>query len=282
MTVPVLYEDDDIIVFNKPPDCVVNEAESTRGETLQAWQRSVRNFSEPAEQWFSLVPQDFSLEYGSPEEIFTERAGMVHRLDKDTSGVILFAKNPGSLVNLLAQFRNRTVHKEYLALTHGTFQTEHEVVKLPIGRATGENRQRFQVTVQGRPAETEIARVASYNMSFASLLPALDARGMRRGRSDSQLEKEYSTYGQFTLVRCHPKTGRTHQIRVHCAYLQHPLVSDYMYGGRKVALDMLWCPRQFLHAAVLRCVHPRTGMEMTFEAPLTSDLEAALSTLSKA
>ncbi len=281
MMVPVIYEDEDLIVFNKPPGCVVNEAESTHGETLQAWQRTVLDFLQPAEDWFPLVPQNFSLDYGTPEEIFAERAGMVHRLDKDTSGAILFAKNPGSLVNLLAQFRDRTVHKEYLALTHGTFQTDHEVVKLPIGRATGENRQRFQVTVQGRPAETEITRVGEYCMSFEELLPALDARGMRRGRSDAQLEKEYSTYGQFTLVRCHPKTGRTHQIRVHCAYLQHPLVSDYMYGGRKVPLDMLWCPRQFLHAATLRCTHPRTGVVLTFEAPLWADLETALGSLIK-
>ncbi len=278
MTIPVLFEDNDIVVFNKPAGIVVNESETMPGKTMQSMQRDVLNFALPAEEWFPLVPAHFSLEYGSPEEIFAERAGMVHRLDKDTSGVIIFAKNPGSLVNLLAQFREREVQKEYTALVHGTLKQEKDTIKLPIGRSTAD-RQRFQVTLEGRPAETEISVVGRYVLPADVIQELVLKHGFARGRTEAQMKKHYESYGDFTLVRCAPKTGRTHQIRVHCSFLQHPLVSDYMYGGKRVQTDLTWCPRQFLHAASLNVTHPRTGEQLTFEAPLTADLAAALSLL---
>lgn len=278
MTIPVLFEDADIIVFNKPAGVVVNEAQSTSGITLQEIVREQLDFNIPAESWFPLVPRRFSMKYGTPEEIFAERAGMVHRLDKDTSGIVIFAKNPGSLVHLLAQFRDRTVHKEYQALVHGRLQHTVDTIKLPIGRSPQE-RQRFQVTVTGRMAETEIIKEREYLMSSEKLLQLVESHDLRRGRSDAQINKQYETYGEYTLIRCHPKTGRTHQIRVHCSFLQHPLVSDYMYGGKRVQLDLTWCKRQFLHAASLSLVHPRTEEELTFAAPLAPDLAEALTQL---
>lgn len=281
MTIPVLYEDDDIIVFNKPAGIVVNEAESAPDETMQQMLRASLNFKNSAESWFSLVPKRFSLEYGTPEEVFVERAGMVHRLDKDTSGIVLFAKNPGSLVNLLAQFKNRSVRKEYTALVHGRLHQEIDTIQLPIGRSTQE-RQRFQVTVTGRPAETEIRREKELYLPEERVMGLVDSHDLRRGRTDAQLKKQYETYGAFTLVRCHPKTGRTHQIRVHCAFLQHPLVSDYMYGGKRVQLDLTWCPRQFLHAASLEFTHPRSGEQVAMTAPLPDDLNQALTLLAVA
>ena len=123
------------------------ERNGERNEAYGAQEMSVADWSE-------LVPTDFSDEYGSPEEIFAERKGMVHRIDKDTSGVLVFAKNPGSLVNLLAQFREKQVKKQYVCLVHGKVQPESDVIRAPLGRATGKDRRRFQVRSDGRPAET--------------------------------------------------------------------------------------------------------------------------------
>jgi 23S rRNA pseudouridine1911/1915/1917 synthase len=263
----ILFEDSDILAINKPAGVVVNRAESYVGFTVQDWMAEyLKNLSNQnrTDDWLSLLPADFTTTYGTPEEIFEQRVGMVHRLDKDTSGVMLLAKNPGAMINLLRQFKERAVSKEYTCLTHGKFATPAGTIDLPLARRSS-NRMMFGVVANGRPAVTDYQVVAFYANFEKTML----------GEKSSLLRS--SLYQGFSLVNCQPKTGRTHQIRVHMQHLQHPIVGDQTYVGKKRAkIDQLWCPRQFLHASKISLSHPRANQAMTIEAPLAEDLSLAL------
>lgn len=278
MEISILFEDSDIVVIAKPSGVVTNTAASVKEPSLQDWFQEylAKQGSDPTEgsDWQTCIPEDFSDEYGSPQEIFTERKGMVHRLDKETSGVMIFAKNPGSLVSLLTQFRLRQTQKEYLALVHGAFRVEKGTISAPLARARVDRR-RFAVDIEGRPAETlySVEKVfAGFSAEEVKTLPV---------ETQKVLKESARLYEQgFSLVRCWPKTGRTHQIRVHMAHEQHPLVGDATYMGKKrVNADAVWCARHFLHAEALEVMHPRTKEKMRFVAPLPSDLQGALNIL---
>lgn len=282
----ILYQDEDLLVVNKPPGIVVNDAQTVPGETIQGWMRLELSQKPITSNWEALVPNDFDPEFGSPQDIFDERQGMVHRLDKNTSGVLVWAKNPGSLVNLLAQFKTRQVEKYYTALVHGKIDAPQATLNYPLGRAS-RDRKVFAVTPEGRPAVTEY--------QVQQLFQGLDAekivdviwpqigdhpRLVTQIKTPSQLLKRLDIYQGFSLIECHPLTGRTHQIRVHLAHIRHPLVGDVTYIGRKrQVLDPLWCPRHFLHASRLRLTHPRSGEVMEFVAPLPLDLRHTLELL---
>lgn len=231
----IIYEDGEILIVAKPAGMVVNRAETTSGTTLQDWVEG------------KLQMEMSEIKVREDEEIFRQRSGVAHRLDKETSGVMAIGKNPFSLKELMRQFKNREVSKEYLALVHGKLEPKRGVINLPVGRLA-RNRQRFGVDIFGKPA------ITAY-----------------------QVERVWPDY---SLVRLYPRTGRTHQIRVHLSHLGHPLVGDEVYGGRKRAVkDRVWCPRHFLHAAVLEIKHPISGQRMKFEAPLPADLKGALDEL---
>ena len=258
MNLDILYQDEDLLVINKPAGVVVNRAKSVQGETVQDFFQ--KQISVQTRLIASLLPKNFDPQYGSPEEIFAERQGMVHRLDKDTSGALILAKNPGSLVNLLAQFWERQVQKKYLALVHGKFNVERDIISFPIARAH-DDRQKFRVDISGREAKTEYRVLEFY--------PDLKDKKLRS-----------KSYQGFSLLECLPKTGRTHQIRVHLAHIKHPLVGDLKYLGRKRRkLDTLWTKRHFLHASEITFTHPRSGETLTITAPLPSDLQTVLSML---
>jgi 23S rRNA-/tRNA-specific pseudouridylate synthase len=295
-TITILYEDADIVVVNKPPGVVVTNADTVVGVTIQEWfadflhKSGAQNLQESvgarakastrasartsADNWQKQVPENYAETYGTPEEIFQERGGVVHRLDKDTSGVLLLAKHPGALVSLLAQFKQRVVSKEYLCLVHGKMRVDQDTIDLPLARAT-RNRMLFAVTPGGRSAQTEYS-VEAFFPQFNLL--ALDVHWSELKQNAPQgFRKRLSSYQSFSLLRCKPRTGRTHQIRVHLAHLRHPIVGDRVYGGKKrEKLDAVWCPRQFLHAEKLSFTHPRTGQLQTVIAPLSPDLESAL------
>lgn len=277
----IVYEDDDIIIVNKPPYVVVNDAQTVVDQvTIQTWLDSYLKHSQTTENWQGLIPLDFNGEYGTPEQIFDVRQGIVHRLDKETSGVLILAKNPGSLVNLLAQFKSRTVHKEYLCLTHGKFTVQKDSIDVPLGRSQ-RDRKVFDVAVEGRKAVTDYT-VEQFFPRFneTKWLDLFKQNAFQHVNYHYQgNHKDYfKSYQGFSLVRCLPKTGRTHQIRVHMAHLQHPLVGDETYAGAKRSrADALWCARQFLHAQKISCTHPRTQEIITFEAELPTDLQTALS-----
>jgi 23S rRNA-/tRNA-specific pseudouridylate synthase len=306
----ILYDDADLLVIAKPPGLVVNSAETTADKTIQEWfaeylateatelaanpetgvaavQVNQAQVSNPASarysisrtEWQLQVPEQFEDTFGTPEKIWAERGGIVHRLDRDTSGVLLLAKHPGSLVSLLRQFKQREVQKEYVCLVHGKLAADHDIVSLPLGRAS-RDRKLFAVVPNGRPAETEYWVEAFFPQFNREVL---DARWAEvKPHAPQGFRKRLSSYQSFSLLRCKPRTGRTHQIRVHLAHLKHPIVGDQTYGGSKrQKLDAAWCPRHFLHAESLTFQHPRTQNSMTITSPLSEDLQKALEFVSE-
>lgn len=174
------------------------------------------------------------------------RAGIVHRLDKETSGVILIAKTEAARLALMAQFAAREVHKRYVALIEGLPDTQSGTIDAPIGRDP-QRRKRMAV------------------------MPT------RRGGREAVSEYHVIGHcGDFSLLEVLPKTGRTHQIRVHLAFIGHPIVGDTVYGPRKPRLRL---GRHFLHAESLRLIAPLSGLPLTVHAPLPAELRAVLERL---
>jgi 23S rRNA pseudouridine1911/1915/1917 synthase len=230
----VLYEDSDIVVINKPPGLVVHPAPGHPAGTLVN----------------ALLHHCPDLG-GIGAEL---RPGIVHRLDKDTSGTLVVAKNAVVMDHLAAQFKNRTVKKDYLALVYGEMPAGTGVIRMPIGRHPVDRKRMSTHSRKGREAETGWAVV-------------------RRWRG-------------CTLLELRLKTGRTHQIRVHCAAIGRPIVGDPIYGRRRAAGDsgviQAWfgaVRRQMLHAWRLEIVHPRSGEPMRFESPLPEDMQRLIAKL---
>lgn len=254
----ILYEDDALLVMNKPPGIVVNTSQTSGGLTVQEWFAARVGLPLPSGESPRLTSSP-DHPYGTREEIFHSRSGIVHRLDKDTSGVLLLAKTASSLEALLAQFRERTTKKIYHALVHGKLVPPSGSIDLPLDRSPID-RQRFSIRVTGRPARTDYRSI-----EFFASLP--------KGVS----EKKGKSYQGFSFVELQLHTGRTHQIRVHMSAIHHPVVSDQTYGGKKrQTADRSWCPRQFLHASSLEIIHPLTGKVLRCQAPLSDDLCAVL------
>ena len=250
MNIKIIFEDDSFLVIDKPSGVVVNRAETTKEETIQDWVEKYVIASDS--EAISSVPEEIATSPTAPRndnilEEFQSRGGIVHRLDKDTSGVLVIAKTPAAFENLKNQFKNRETVKKYLALVHGEVELAVGTVNAPIERNPF-NRMRFGIFPGGREAETGY--------------------------------KVYKEYNGYTLLEITPKTGRTHQIRVHMKHLNHPVVSDPIYGGRKQSKqDLSLCPRLFLHATSLSLKHPLTSEVLTFTSPLPVDLDKVLSAI---
>jgi 23S rRNA pseudouridine1911/1915/1917 synthase len=229
----ILFQDDNFIVINKPAGMIVNKADTAKNEfTVQDWIQKNSQFSNLNSQ----VDSEFS-----------KRGGIVHRLDKDTSGVLLVALNEKSFSDLQKQFKERTVKKEYIALVHGKLVSEGEI-NVPIGRLPW-NRMRFGVIPQGRVSYTKFKTVAHKKLI------------------------DYKTIQELSLVEVYPQTGRTHQIRVHMQYAGYPIFADSLYAGRKTfAHDRKYLSRHFLHASKISFISPTNGKKITFSAPLTAEL----------
>jgi 23S rRNA pseudouridine1911/1915/1917 synthase len=207
LALDVIYEDGDVIALNKPAGLIVHPGAGTRGTTTL-----VEGLLATRE----LPPSD------DPA-----RPGIVHRIDKETTGILVVAKTPQAMTALKRQFADRTVEKSYLAWVVGSFDETEGVIDAPVGRDPRAPR-RMAVCPDGRVAETEFSVLAR-----------------RPGH---------------TLVLIRPRTGRTHQIRVHFKYIGHPVVGDDLYGGPHAeGLE--------LHAWRLSITHPITGARLTFEAP---------------
>jgi 23S rRNA pseudouridine1911/1915/1917 synthase len=230
----VLYEDRDLLVIDKPAGMVVHPA---------------------AGNWHGTLVNAVLFHSPSLEGVGgAHRPGIVHRLDKDTSGVILVAKNDASHRELQAQFKNREVEKTYLALVYGGMSPERGEINAAVGRDPRDRKRMGVVPAsQGRPAATRYETQAAYRMP--------------------------TTGERLSLLACRPLTGRTHQIRVHLAHVHHPIVGDEVYGPRRKL--PFACPRQFLHAARLRFRLPSTQETVEFSAPLPPDLQAVLELLER-
>ena len=218
MPLNILYEDDDLLVVDKPAGLTVHPAPGHPSHTLM--NALLSHFPHLADISNSLRP------------------GIVHRLDKDTSGVMLVAKNSSAQIHLAEQFKSRSVTKAYMVLVKGKLTPEAGIIEAAIGRDP-RHRQRMAVVAGGREARTEY-RVVKY-------------------------------IGDYTLLEVMPETGRTHQIRVHLAAIGFPVVGDKIYGVKSPYLD-----RQFMHACRLGFSLPSTGKYVEFKSELPPDLEQAL------
>lgn len=234
LALPILYEDDDIVVIDKPAGMVVHPAAGhARGTLVNALLHHVRGLS------------------GIGGET---RPGIVHRLDRGTSGVMVVAKHDRAHRELARQFHDREIGKEYVALVWGTMRAG-QVIEAAIGRDPKHRHRMSSRSRRAKPASSRIASVEPY-------------RGV-------------------SLVRVTIGTGRTHQIRVHLSEAGHPVVGDAVYGGTRKSLPahlaaLAGLDRPFLHAARLTLTHPSTGRAMTFEAPLPDDLAQGLAALDRA
>jgi len=232
----IVYEDDDVMIINKPPGLVVHPGHGNYTGTLVnaiAWRlKDLPNF----------VTDD-------------PRLGLVHRIDKDTSGLLVVAKNPDAKTNLGMQFFNKTTQRKYLALVWGNVKDDEGRIEINIGRDPKDKMRMipFPSGEFGKPAVTRF-RV---------------------------LER----LGYVSLIECRLETGRTHQIRVHMKYIGHTVFNDERYGGNEILKGthhtkykqfikncMEICPRQALHAQTLGFIHPNTGKEIFFESPIPDDM----------
>ena len=220
----IIYEDDDVVVVNKARGMVVHPAAGNYSGTLvNALLYHCKNLS------------------GINGVI---RPGIVHRLDKDTSGIMICAKNDAAHLSLSQQIQDKTAQRTYLAVVRGNIKTDEGVIETLIARDKNDRKKMAVVKEDGRQAVTE------YQV----------------------LER----FGKYTIVRCRLRTGRTHQIRVHMEYLGYPLVGDPKYSPMKTpfAID-----GQALHSQTLEFNHPRTGQRLRFEAPLPADLQKIVTRL---
>ena len=224
----IVYEDKDILVLNKAAGMVVHPGAGNPSGTLV---NAILAHCPDLRGVGGVV-----------------RPGIVHRLDKQTSGIMIVAKDDAAIRHLQRQFKRRTVKKTYIALLVGRLTQSNGVIEAPIGRHRV-HRQRMAVTAQGKNARTRWVVTARY------------------------LDHQNHPY---TLVNVDLLTGRTHQIRVHFSWLGYPLVGDSVYVSAKTKLA---APRQFLHAASLTIQHPNSEQEMIFTAPLPDDLNLVLQDL---
>lgn len=260
----ILFEDDAIIVLDKPAGWVVNRSHTYAEPTIQDWMADKLHIDvhTVGEEKLDTDGDSAMTAYGSLTDIFTQRTGIVHRLDKDTSGVLLLAKTPEALHTLMTQFKERLTEKTYVALVHGKVVPQEGIIRLPMARTSGDG-MKFAIHADGRMSETQY-RVLEH-------FPGLP-KGMHQRKGKS--------YQGFTYIELMPKTGRTHQIRVHMSAIKHPLVADTLYAGKKKQmLDSEWCPRQFLHAKKLCFTHPVSQERMCVESPLAPDLQQVLDLL---
>ena len=235
----IVYEDEDVLVVNKDAGMVVHPGSGNPGGTLVN-----------AVAWY-LRQQNPSI-----TETELARFGLVHRIDKNTSGLLVMAKTPKAMTNLAKQFFDHTVYRRYIALVWGNFEENEGTVVAHVGR-----HQRFR--------------------KLFTTYPDGDY-----GKDAITHYKVLENFNYVTLVECRLETGRTHQIRVHMQYIGHPLFNDHTYGGDRIVKGTVFtrykqfvencfemCPRHALHAQQLGFIHPVTKKEMKFESPLPDDMQ---------
>lgn len=247
----ILYEDDDVIAVNKVAGMVVHpgagNASGTLANAILAHAPGVAQVGDPL------------------------RPGIVHRLDKETSGIVLLAKNEIAYSALQAQFKRRVVKKLYLALCVGDVQPPRGIINKPIGRDPV-HRQRMAVIAGGRESVTQYAVGEVYRVKETGFLP--ETGFLSAGSVELKKGSVYS------FVRARPATGRTHQIRVHLASIGFPVVGDALYGAtRHDALSRALAPRHLLHASEVLFELPSSGKAIHLYAPLPADMRRVIDAL---
>ncbi len=238
----IVYEDDDVMVVDKQAGMVVHPGSGNSGGTLVN-----------AVAWY------FKQRYPSINENDLSRFGLVHRIDKNTTGLLVMAKTPKAMADLAKQFFDHTVHRRYVALVWGDFKEAAGHIVANVGR-----HQRFRKLFAAYPEGDH-------------------------GKDATTHYKVLEKFNYVTFVECRLETGRTHQIRVHMQHIGHPLFNDHTYGGDKIVKGTVFtkykqfvencfdlCPRHALHAQQLGFIHPVTKKEMVFESQLPNDMESVI------
>lgn len=229
----IISEDNSLLVINKPSGLIVNRSYTAKDKTLQDYLHEYLD-----------IKLDTNTTPDTPEYVFYSRAGIVHRLDKDTSGVLLIAKNLEIFTYLQQQFKERLIRKEYIAVVFNKFEYDKVSVNAPIIR-NPKSRYRFMVSRDGRKSYTTFEK----------------------------LHEERYADRFLSTIRCLPKTGRTHQLRVHLCALNNPIVGDPIYSSKKSqkwVIDNLDITRMLLHAHKLSFISLDNN-EVIFEAPIPSE-----------
>ena len=230
----IIFEDSELMVINKPVGYVVNNAETITSPTIQ-------------DMVSDKIDVDLN-ENDDEKSEFSSRGGIVHRLDKDTSGLLLVAKNENAFTNLQSQFKNRTVKKTYIAVVFGVVAEQAVEVDAPIKRNL-RDRMKYAIVADGKEAQTRFEKIKSFHLNEST----------------------------YTILNAYPKTGRTHQIRVHLAALNHAIVGDPIYSSSKqrdVAKTLF--NRMMLHSNKITFTHPVTHNQMSYEAPLPPEFTVCL------
>ncbi len=231
----IVYEDDDVIVINKERGMVVHPGVSNYSGTLV---NAILYHIEQSNKDDSFFKENLNIEDSKV------RPGIVHRIDKDTTGLLMIAKNDYSHNHLSKQLKERTVNRRYLALVHGGFKDDEGVVDAPIRRSK-RDRLKMAVDMMGKRAVTHY--------------------------------KAIERYGKYTLLELKLETGRTHQIRVHMRHIKHPVVGDPVYGSKNCKYNHIG---QLLHAKTIGFVHPSTGEYMEFDSDIPDDFKDVISEIS--
>ncbi len=239
----IVYEDDDVIIVNKPVGLVVHPASGNYNGTL------INGVA------FHLLQQNSEL-----NQSVLPRFGLVHRIDKNTSGLMVLTKNPKALTSIAKQFFDHTVHRQYVALVWGDVKEDAGTIRAHVGR-----HQRFRKIFDAYPE-------GDYGKEAVTHYKVLER------------------FGYVTLVQCELETGRTHQIRVHMQHIGHPLFNDELYGGDRIVKGTVFtkyrqfvdnafvlCPRHALHAKTIGFIHPKTNKEVRFDSEIPSDMSAVIS-----
>ena len=253
----VVYEDDDILGLNKQADLIVHPARGNWTGTL------VNGLAYYFQQNWRDVPGRPAGIKALPTRGEVFRPGIVHRLDRDTTGIMLIAKTELALWRLGRQFELRTIAKTYSAIVHGLFELDEDVIDAPIGKHPRIREKHAVHRLTGRP------------------FPGTTKSAVTRYKVLQRLPNVGRSKASFSVMALYPKTGRTHQLRVHMSYVGHPIVGDRMYGGGPIYRSQLegrpdeaigpLITRQALHAHTIEFRHPRSGKEMKLEAPWPKD-----------
>lgn len=263
----VIYEDDHLLALNKQPDLIVHPARGQWNGTL------VNGLIHYGKKW-STINGDW-------------RPGILHRLDRNTTGVMLVAKSDEAHWRLARQFELRTIQKTYVAVIHGMPQLMADVIDMPIGkdRYVREKQAVRKLEAGGKEAVTKyevlerFAQTSGPGRVAASAAPSPAPNLTLHPSAYPQDRKLPPPPGNFAFVKLSPKTGRTHQLRVHMSHIGHPMVGDTMYGGHVLQHGDWRFDRQALHAFEINFVHPVSLQRMTLAAPIPQDMERLLAVL---
>jgi 23S rRNA pseudouridine1911/1915/1917 synthase len=246
----IVYEDEHFLALNKQANLIVHPARGVwTGTLVNGLVHYGRNWSTVNGNW---------------------RPGILHRLDRNTTGIMLVAKSDEAHWRLARQFENRTIQKTYMALVHGTPQLLSDLIDMPIGkdRYVRERQAVRKEENGGKPAQTIYEVKETFKAPQGLMLDTGDHAADRNTPAPQS--------ATFSLVKLSPKTGRTHQLRVHMTALGFPMVGDTMYGGRCVTVGDFRFARQALHAYQITFTHPVSLEQMTLEAPLPPDIQNLL------